>query len=75
MEDICMSALNILVVGDRGAGKSTAARVITQALVKAGFHVELTDKDDISEAQFGLRLAALQGTSVRVTCGNVKVRG
>jgi len=45
------------------------------ALVKAGFHVELTDKDDVSADQFELRLAALQGTSVRVTCGNVKVRG
>jgi adenylylsulfate kinase-like enzyme len=69
-----MSALNILVVGDVGSGKSTAARVITKALRDAGFHVELTDKDDISEDQFGLRLAALQGTTVRVTCGNVKVR-
>ena len=70
-----MSALNILVVGDVGSGKSTAARVITQALTKAGFHVELTDKDDVSESQYKLRLAALSGTTVRVTCGNVKVRG
>ena len=70
-----MSDLNVLVVGDVGSGKSTAARVITMALVKAGFHVELTDKDDVSADQFELRLAALQGTSVRVTCGNVKVRG
>lgn len=69
-----MSDLNILVVGDVGAGKSTAARVITRALRDAGFQVELTDKDDISEAQFELRLAALKGATARVTCGNVKVR-
>lgn len=69
-----MSALNILVVGDRGAGKSTAARVITQALQRAGFQVELNDKDDVPEEHLALRLKALQGTEVRVSCGNVKIK-
>jgi len=66
--------LNILIVGDRGSGKSTAARVVTKALRDAGFAVELSDKDDVSEEQFHLRLEALRGTGVRVTCGNVHIK-
>jgi len=69
-----MSKLNILVVGEAGSGKSTAARVISIALRGAGFQVELMDKDDIPEDQFDRRLDALKGTSVRIICGNATVR-
>jgi len=43
-----MSDLNILIVGEKGSGKSTAARIVTWALQKEGFKVELMDKDDIN---------------------------
>lgn len=69
-----MNALNILVVGESGSGKSTAARVISIALRRAGFQVELMDKDDVPEDQFDRRLEALRGTSVRITCGNATIR-
>ena len=68
-----MSDLNILIVGEAGSGKSTAARIVTWALQKEGFKVELMDKDDINSEQFVLRLKELQGATVRVTCGNVKL--
>jgi ABC-type oligopeptide transport system ATPase subunit len=69
-----MSALNILIVGGCGSGKSTAARVVTRALTDAGFVVELNDEDDVSEEQLALRLEALKGSTVRVSCGNVNIR-
>ena len=69
-----MADLNIIIVGERGTGKSTAARVATQALTAAGFVVELNDKDSISAEQLGLRLADLKGKTIRVSCGNASVR-
>lgn len=68
-----MSKLNILVLGENGSGKSTTARVVMNALKRAGFKVELNDDDDASDDRIGLRLTALQGTTVTISCGNVKV--
>jgi len=68
-----VSDLNILIVGEKGAGKSTAAQIITRALQKEGFDVELMDKDDLTADYFQQRLKELQGATVRVTCGNVKL--
>lgn len=69
-----MADMNIIIVGDRGAGKSTASRVVSKALREAGFVVELTDKDDMNQDRFDKCLKALQGKTVRVSCGNVHLR-
>lgn len=69
-----MSDLNILIVGEAGKGKSTAARIITKALTDAGFRVELCDKDDMNEDRFSKCKHALQGSTVRVTCGNARIK-
>jgi ABC-type multidrug transport system ATPase subunit len=63
-----MNKLNVSVSGLAGAGKSTAARVICDALIKAGFLVSLTDKDDVPSDQMRPRLTALRGTEVLVSC-------
>lgn len=69
-----MADLNILIVGEAGKGKSTAARIITKALMDAGFKVELCDKDEMNEERFSKCKMALQGTVVRVTCGNARIK-
>ena len=51
----------------------SAAQIITRALQKEGFDVELMDKDDLTADYFQQRLKELQGATVRVTCGNVKL--
>ena len=68
-----MSDLNIIIVGEQGSGKSTAARIVVQAMQKAGFNVELMDKDDMSQERFDKCLKAIQGKSVRVVCGNASM--
>ena len=70
-----MSKLNILVLGKKGFGKSTAARICKKALQKAGFDVEF--EEDSKEAVLPLDLKkcneALKKTTVKIYCGEAKV--
>ena len=66
-------SLNILILGDNGSGKSTAARIVTLALIDAGFYVDLDDNYDMTEDQFKKRKKALKGTHVKISCGQAKV--
>jgi thymidylate kinase len=71
-----MAKLNILIVGDRGSGKSTAAVLVRKILADSGFKVELTDEDaqTMMPGRFQQCLEALKGTDVRISCGNVHLQ-
>ena len=65
--------LKVNVIGKAGAGKSTVARVIVEALRNAGFQAALDSKEALDSSpvepeQVHLCLKALQGKVVDVSC-------
>ena len=66
-------SLNILILGENGIGKSTAAQIAALALIDAGFYVDLDDKDYMTGDQFKKSKKALKGTKVKISCGQAKV--
>ena len=65
--------LKVNVIGRAGAGKSTVARVIVEALRNVGFQADLDvqetlDRSPMEPEQVHLCLKALQGKVVEVSC-------
>jgi len=63
-------SLEIKVCGQVGTGKTTVARIISEALFKAGFNVwvQMDDNDCRDEELFEKCKKTLQGTEVKVSC-------
>ena len=65
--------LKVNVIGRAGAGKSTVARVIVEALRNVGFQADLDvqetlDRSPMEPEQVHFCLKALQGKVVEVSC-------
>ena len=62
--------LDIKVCGVVGTGKTTVARIISEALFKQGFNVwvKMDDNDCHDEELFEKCKKALRGTEIKISC-------
>ena len=68
-------SLNILILGEAGSGKSTAAVCCYKYLTDMGFNVDVQDEEAriMMPGSFEQRRAALKGTKVTISCGQAKI--